>query len=135
MRRFSRRSDERSSERVAGRRALRVWPGASGGGTRSGVLTLLVARRLAVALPTLVVVLLAAWPIVAFVGIAASRIGYPFDLEWMESGVIDHVRVVLSGEPLYREPSLEFTPYIYTPGYYYASALVSSVAGVGYLSL
>jgi len=99
------------------------------------VLTLLVARRLAVALPTLVVVLLAAWPIVAFVGIAASRIGYPFDLEWMESGVIDHVRVVLSGEPLYREPSLEFTPYIYTPGYYYASALVSSVAGVGYLSL
>jgi hypothetical protein len=67
-------------------------------------------------------------------GVALVRMRYPFELEWMEGGVVDHVRVVLAGRPLYREPSLAFTPYIYTPLYYYVSALVSSVVGVGFFA-
>lgn len=63
-------------------------------------------------------------------GIAAvRRVPYPFELEWMEGGIVDHVRVVLAGEPLYRRPSLEFTPYIYTPLYYYACALPAALLG------
>jgi hypothetical protein len=85
-------------------------------------------------LMTLTVVVLALFPIVRFMSIALARIRYPFELEWMEGGIIDHVRVLLSGQPLYREPSLAFTPFIYTPGYYYASALFSWLFGVGFFA-
>ena len=60
------------------------------------------------------------------------RARYPFELEWMEGGVLDHVRVVLSGQPLYRAPSVEFTPFIYTPFYYAVCAALARVFGVGF---
>ena len=31
----------------------------------------------------------------------------------MEAGIVDHIRMVLDGRPLYREPSFEWTPFIY----------------------
>ncbi len=61
--------------------------------------------------------------------VAGPRLVYPFELEWMEGGVLDHVRTVLAGEPLYRRPSLDFTPYLYTPLYYYACAALGLVFG------
>jgi hypothetical protein len=70
-------------------------------------------------------------PIARFLSVAVARVRYPFDLEWMESGVVDHVRIVLSGQGLYRAPSLAFTPFIYPPFYYFVVALVSKVVGVG----
>jgi hypothetical protein len=60
--------------------------------------------------------------LVAYVGIALFRWRYPYELEWMEGGVLGHVHRVLDGQPLYGAPSLRFTPFIYTPLYYYASA-------------
>ena len=53
--------------------------------------------------------------------VSVSRIGYPFELEWMESGTLQHVQRVADGRPIYVEPSLEFVPYIYTPLYYWVS--------------
>jgi hypothetical protein len=67
--------------------------------------------------------------------VALSRIGYPFELEWMEGGSVDHVRRILMGRPLYVAPSLEFVPYIYTPLYYYLSAAVAKGLGAGFLAL
>ena len=63
------------------------------------------------------------------------RLGYPFELEWMEGGSVEHVRRVLSGQPLYVPPSLDFVPYIYTPLYYYVSAVFSLILGEGFLPL
>ena len=63
------------------------------------------------------------------------RVAYPYDLEWMEGAFVDHVRRVLSGQPLYVNPSFEFTPLIYPPLYFYLSALVSGLLGEGYLPL
>lgn len=81
------------------------------------------------ALPTLVAI--ASGTAILFVlGLAFERIRYPFELEWMEGGVLDHVRVVLQGQPLYRRPSLEFTPFIYTPLYYWVCAAASKVFGL-----
>ncbi len=60
----------------------------------------------------------------------ARRLRYPFELEWMEGAVLDHVRVLLAGQPLYRAPSVEFTPYIYTPFYYELCALLARVFGL-----
>ena len=70
-----------------------------------------------------------------YVTVACLRMRYPYELEWMEGAAVDHVRWILSGRPLYVEPSLEFTPFIYTPLYFYLAAAVSKVLGVGFLPL
>lgn len=61
------------------------------------------------------------------------RLLFPFELEWMEGAVVDHVQRVISGEALYVEPSLSFTPFIYTPFYYGVSAAACQVLGIGLL--
>jgi 4-amino-4-deoxy-L-arabinose transferase-like glycosyltransferase len=53
----------------------------------------------------------------------------------MEGGSVDHVRRILSGQKLYVRPSLEFIPYIYTPFYFYLSAIVSKIIGIGFMPL
>jgi len=54
---------------------------------------------------------------------------YPFELEWMEGGMLEHARRVLEGKALYPEPSPEFVPFIYAPLYSYAGALAAAVTG------
>lgn len=73
--------------------------------------------------------------LVLYVLVAARRLVYPFDLEWMEGGMVDQVRWILAGHKLYVKPSLEFVPFIYNPFYFYVSAAVAKVTGVGYLPL
>jgi 4-amino-4-deoxy-L-arabinose transferase-like glycosyltransferase len=67
--------------------------------------------------------------------LAFLRIRYPFELEWMEGACVDHVLRILSLERLYVAPSLEFVPFMYTPLYFYVSAAVSKIVGVGFLPL
>jgi hypothetical protein len=76
----------------------------------------------------------AAYPI-AYVTVAALRVGYPFELEWMEGGTLAHVHRVLAGQPLYVPPTLSFVPFIYAPGYYYASAPLARLLGEGFAPL
>ena len=64
----------------------------------------------------------ALWYLGAYLVVALARLNYPYDLEWMEGGTLEHVARVLGGRPLYVAPSLEFTPYIYAPLYYYVAA-------------
>jgi 4-amino-4-deoxy-L-arabinose transferase-like glycosyltransferase len=75
----------------------------------------------------------------AFVGIylaiAPARIAYPFELEWMEGACVDHVRRILAGQQLYVSPSLDFVPFVYPPLYFYLSAAVTKLTGVGFLPL
>lgn len=70
-----------------------------------------------------------------YVGVALLRIRYPFELEWLEGGMVDHVRRILSGQKLYVSPTMEFTPFMYTPLYLYLSAAVSEIIGIGFLPL
>lgn len=67
--------------------------------------------------------------------VALLRIGYPFELEWMEGGAVDHVARVLNGQAIYVRPSIDFAPYIYTPLYYYLCAPLAGVTGIGFLPL
>lgn len=53
------------------------------------------------------------------------RVGYPFELEWMEGGMWEHLRRLARGESLYVAPSLQFTPYIYNPLFAWLGALVA----------
>ncbi len=66
---------------------------------------------------------------------AINRLSYPFEIEWQEGEVLNHVGRVLSGEPLYVAPSLDFIPFIYTPLYYYACAAIAKITGPTLMSL
>ncbi len=73
--------------------------------------------------------------IITFILMSVIRMNYPFELEWMEGGSVDHTQRILNGKGIYVEPSVEFIPYIYTPLYYYVSGLFSLFFGVGLFPL
>lgn len=67
--------------------------------------------------------------------VIASRIHYPFELEWIEGGILQQVLRVVQHQPLYGEPSLQFVPALYMPLYYYFSALSVYVFGANFFAL
>jgi 4-amino-4-deoxy-L-arabinose transferase-like glycosyltransferase len=81
------------------------------------------------------VALAAALYIVAYVVIAIYRMRYPFELEWIEGGFVDQVRLLASGQQMYVEPSVEFVPFLYTPLYFYVAALATKIFGAGFFPL
>jgi hypothetical protein len=70
----------------------------------------------------------------AYVAIAIARMRYPYELEWIEGGIVDEVRHALSGHTLYGKPSLHYIPNIYTPLYYYVAAVPAKIFGVGFFA-
>lgn len=70
-----------------------------------------------------------------FAAVVALRFSHPYELEWMEGGMLAHVRRVLDGRPVYAKPDLEFVSYLYPPLYYWAGALASLVVGEGFGAL
>lgn len=73
--------------------------------------------------------------VLAYLIVAIGRMAYPYELEWIEGGNLQHVERVLSGKPVYVEPSLSFTAFLYPPLYYYASATVALILGPSFFSL
>ena len=57
----------------------------------------------------------AAAAVLLFVFVAASRIGCPHELEWMEGALVDHAGRVADGLPLYCAPGPEHVPFLYAP--------------------
>ncbi len=58
------------------------------------------------------------------------RLPYPYDLEWMEGGVLAHAWRLQQGEPIYTVPTGEWMPMIYPPGYHSVVATLGSVFGI-----
>ena len=54
------------------------------------------------------VVLVAAGYVLLYVGLAFVRLRYPFELEWMEGSIVEHVRRAAAGEAIYARPSIDF---------------------------
>jgi len=75
------------------------------------------------------------WYLGSYLVVALARIGYPFELEWMEGAVANHVQRILHGQPLYVRPSLDFVPFVYAPLYFYVSAGLAKVIGLSLLPL
>ncbi|MBN1423122.1 hypothetical protein JXA88_01070 [Candidatus Fermentibacteria bacterium] len=71
----------------------------------------------------------------SYLVITVSRLGYPFDLEWMEGGMVDHVARIRAGQPLYVSPSPAFVPFTYPPLFCWTAAVVARVVGLGYPAL
>ncbi|MEQ1570219.1 MAG: hypothetical protein ABMA64_31585 [Myxococcota bacterium] len=61
-----------------------------------------------------------------------GRLTYPFDLEWMEGGMLAHAWRLQRGLPVYVPPNPDFVPYVYPPLY---SAVVAALGFVFGLSM
>ena len=74
-------------------------------------------------------------PIAVYLWIAAHRLDYPYELDWLEGGAVELVGRVLDGKSLYSAPTLAYVSYTYPPFYTYLSAAVAEVTGLGFLPL
>jgi 4-amino-4-deoxy-L-arabinose transferase-like glycosyltransferase len=83
----------------------------------------------------LLVIIASITAVAVYLFVALRRIRYPYELEWMEGGMVDHVARLMRGQPLYVRPSLEFTPFIYPPLYYCVSAGAARIFGLGFFPL
>jgi len=99
----------------------------------SGLRTALPGRAVGVASQTSVALALVA--VLLYVWIAAHRLDYPYELDWMEGGSVGIVGRVLAGHSLYAAPSLKFVGWTYPPLYWLASAVVAQITGLGFLPL
>jgi hypothetical protein len=89
-------------------------------------------RRALWALPWVLVSLPALYQLVQLATAITGRIGYPYDLEWMEGGLLHHAQRIQDGLGLYGPPSIDFIPYLYTPLYPSLLALLGGVFGLTY---
>jgi hypothetical protein len=81
------------------------------------------------------IVFLAVFFLLLFLYSAVRRMRYPFDLEWVESGMVMSLRNIVQGRGLYTAPSLDYVPYLYAPLYFYLAAGLSKLTGVSFLTL
>lgn len=80
---------------------------------------------IALAVPALYQLLLLATAI-------GGRIAYPYDLEWMEGGMLHHALRFQTGSGIYTAPSIDFIPYLYTPLYPAILATLGEIFGLTY---
>jgi hypothetical protein len=74
----------------------------------------------------------AAYFVILLVYVFIRRFSYPYDLEWMEGGMLGHALRLVEHRPIYAAPSVDFIPYLYTPGYPVVIFALSKIFGLGY---
>jgi len=72
------------------------------------------------------------WQVALLVYTVAHRFAYPYDLEWMEGGLLHHAQRIADGDGLYVAPSVDFIPYLYTPLYPGLVATAGAAFGISY---
>jgi 4-amino-4-deoxy-L-arabinose transferase-like glycosyltransferase len=82
----------------------------------------------------IVVVVAAVAPVAVYVYVALRRLGYPFELEWLEGGEVEIVSRVVHGQAIYVAPTLHYVPYPYPPLFIWVSAAFAKLFGVGFLA-
>ncbi len=88
--------------------------------------------RVVYALPWVIVALPALYQLYLLSTAVTGRLTYPYDLEWMEGGMLHHALRIHDGRGIYVPPSIDFIPYLYTPLYPSLLALFSGVFGLSY---
>src|SRR5512134_879716 len=73
--------------------------------------------------------------ILSFFWTVLVRLTDPFALEWIGGTMLEGVRLVAEGKPLYTAPTSGFTSFLFPPLYYLVSAGVSKLLGTGFLPL
>jgi len=73
--------------------------------------------------------------LIVYLWMAYYRLRYPFDLEWIEGGMVNQVQRLLQGQGMYVAPSIHYVPFLYPPVYFYFSALAAFLFGIGLFPL
>lgn len=66
-----------------------------------------------------------------YLHVAWLTLPHPWQLEWMEGGVVDAIARLRAGRSIYPPPSVDWVGYVYPPLYFAVAAGASSLAGVG----
>ncbi len=74
-------------------------------------------RGLPLALAAIAIASLALWLFIAW-----RQILFPLELFGHEGAIVDHIRRLLEGQPIYGPPDIMFVPFLYTPGFYLVCA-------------
>src|SRR3989442_427964 len=82
----------------------------------------------------LLIVLLSAFQIALYLGIALQTLAYPYPLEWMEGGSMDVVERVRRGLRIYTDSTASYVPYIYALMFFVVTALVTRVTDVDFFA-
>ncbi len=72
--------------------------------------------------------------ILLVLALSIMRLMYPYEIEWMEGAMLDHVVRILDGRPIYSAPTIDFIPWLYPPAYYYVVAEVAKIVGIGFFA-
>jgi hypothetical protein len=72
-----------------------------------------------------------AWAVLLVV-VFAWRVGFPLELEWMEGGMLHQARRIQLGQSPYPPPGPDYVPFLYTPLYSVALAILGWVLPLGY---
>ncbi len=75
------------------------------------------------------------WSIAVYLYVSLARMRFPYQLEWVEGDIANHVIRVLHGQPIYARPNIDFIAQIYPPLYFYLSAFLMNFTGVSFLPL
>lgn len=84
------------------------------------------------------------WPPIALAAIGAAAVAlwlfiawrqifFPLELFGHEGVIVDHIRRLLDGQPLYGPPDLMFVPFLYTPGFYFVSAAFAWAGDIAFV--
>jgi hypothetical protein len=79
--------------------------------------------------PLLLVALVSLAYVAVVVFVAERRITFPYDVEWMEGGVLMQAERIVRGESAYPPPSATFVPFFYPPLYPWLLAALGSISG------
>jgi len=82
---------------------------------------------------SVLVLLLSFGYIILLVVLTSIRMLYPYELEWIEGGIIDQIRWIANGNSIYGEPSISFIPAAYNPLYFVICAGLMKVVGGGFI--
>jgi hypothetical protein len=86
-------------------------------------------RQLVVACVWIAIAVAALYQVGLLAQAIAGRVWYPYDLEWMEGGLLQHAQRIRHGDGIYVPPNVDFIPYLYTPLYPTLLALFSGLFG------
>jgi len=69
-----------------------------------------------------------------FIAIAVWHLQYPYEIEWYEGLMMDHIMRVVHGLPIYAQPNIYFTATLYQPLYFYLVAPLVALTGPAFLA-
>ena len=67
--------------------------------------------------------------------VAYARVVYPYDLDFVENGMLMQALRSAEGLPVYVAPNADFVPHVYMPLHTWLGGLVFKLTGPGYVQL